>query len=115
MNRPKESEIKEDIVRLRKGGADIDTLLRLMRERGLSQIDSHLMLVRATGMEFAKAQKLVFESEVWADRREVNTKLQEDLAQALLELSQEEDPNFKIEVEWEPESPEDDEPPGKKR
>jgi hypothetical protein len=114
MNRPKQREIEEDIIRLSKGGADIDTLLRLMRERGLSQIDSHLMLVKATGIGFAEAQKLVFESEVWADRREVNAKLQEDLAQALLELSQENDPNFKIEVEWEPESPEDDKPPDEK-
>jgi len=115
MNRSEKGQIEEDIVTLRMGGADIEALLALMRERGLSQIDSLLMLSRLTGIGFSEAQKLVFESETWADRREVNAKLQEDLAQALLELSQENDPNFKIEVEWEPESPEDDGASGKKR
>ena len=64
------------------------------------------MLARVSGFEFAEAQSLVFESKTWADRREVNAKLQEDLMQALRELSQENDPNFKIEIEENPDEPE---------
>ena len=101
MNRTGTREVQADVIRLKKGGADVETLLGLMRGRGLGQADSFLMLARVCGMEFAQAQKVLFDSETWADRREVNAKLQEDLAQAVLELSQESDSKIKIEVDWE--------------
>ena len=106
MNRSEWKELEADVIRLRKGGADVETLLSLMRERRLSQTDSFLILARVSGFEFAEAQKLVFESKTWADRREINAKLQEDLIEALRELSQENDPNFKIEIEESSDEPE---------
>ncbi len=115
MSHSKRSEIEEDLIGLKKGGADIEALLGFMRERGLSQIDSSLMLARICRLDHGQALKTVFESSTWADRLEDNIKLQQRAMQAWIELSKEGDPNFKIEVEWEPESPEDDEAPGKKR
>ena len=106
VNRSEWKELEADVIRLRKGGADVETLLSLMRERRLSQTDSFLILARVSGFEFAEAQKLVFESKTWADRREINAKLQEDLIEALRELSQENDPNFKIEIEESSDEPE---------
>jgi hypothetical protein len=45
---------------------------------------------------------VVFRSKTWADRLESNIQLQESVMQAWRELSEEnDDPNFKIEVEWE--------------
>jgi hypothetical protein len=115
MDRSRQGEkIEDDLIRLKKGGADTEALLGFMRERGLSEIDSSLMLARVCHLEHRQALKTVFRSKTWEDRLQDNIRLQEQAMQAWIELSQEEDPNFKIEVEWEPESPEDDEPPEKK-
>ncbi len=99
MHRFEWKELEADVISLKKGGAIVEMLLGQLRERGLSQIDSSLMLVRVAGIEFGEAQKLVFESRTWADRLEINLQLQRDLMQALIELSQENDPKFKIEFE----------------
>jgi hypothetical protein len=71
-----------------------------MREKGLNQTDSLMLLMRVTGMDKSEASNVILESRTWADHKENNLRLQETLAQALLEFSVEnEDPNFKIIVE----------------
>ena len=107
MSGSEKNEIEADVTRLLKAGADIETLLGLMRERGLGQTDSFLMLARAAGLKFGEAQRLVFESKTWADRLETNIELQKLAMQAWRELAEENDPDFKIEVEEEPDSPEE--------
>jgi len=93
------------------GGTDFEALLGYMRERGVDQTDSYFMLARVTGMDVAKAQKLVFQSKTWADRLEANIGLQNNLIQAIKELN-EEDPNFKISFEFEPDPEESENEPG---
>lgn len=103
MNDRDKNEIQADAMRLHKGGADVETLLRLMRERGLSQGESSLMLGRVTGLDFAESQRRVFESKTWADRFEVNVQLQKDFMEAWREVAQEnKDPRIKIEIEPDP-------------
>ena len=97
----REDEVEAGAAGLWSGGADFEALLGYMRERGISQIGSFLMLARVTGMDVAKAQKLVFQSKTWADRLEANIELQNNLIQAIKELN-EEDPNFKISFEFQP-------------
>jgi hypothetical protein len=96
-----EKAIEAEVLKLWDSGADFESLLGFMRERGVSQAGSFLMLSRVTGMEIEKAQKIVFQSKIWADRLEVNMQIQKDLIQAIKELN-EEDPNFKISFEFQP-------------
>jgi len=58
VNRSEWKELEADVIRLRKGGADVETLLSLMRERRLSQTDSFLMLARVSGFEFAEGSEI---------------------------------------------------------
>ena len=97
----RENEVEAGVVGLWNGDADFEALLGYMRERGVDQTDSYLMLARVTGMDVGKAQKIVFQSKTWADRLESNIQLQNNLIQAIKELN-EEDPNFKISFEFQP-------------
>jgi hypothetical protein len=97
----RENEVEAGAVGLWNGGADFEALLGYMRERGVDQTDSYLILARVTGVDVGKAQKIVFQSKTWADRLESNIQLQNNLIQAIKELN-EEDPNFKISFEFQP-------------
>jgi hypothetical protein len=107
-----ETAVEAEVRMLWDGGAEFEDLLRFMRERGVSQIGSYLMLVRVTGMDWSRAQKLTFQSKTWADRLEGNIQLQKDLIQAIKELN-EEDPNFKISFQFEPDPEESENEPDK--
>jgi hypothetical protein len=96
-----EKDVEDGVMELWNGGADFEALLSFMRERGVDQTDSYLILARVTGMDVGKAQKIVFQSKTWADRLESNIQLQNNLIQAITELN-EEDPNFKISFEFQP-------------
>jgi len=106
MGKSKREEIQPEVVRLLGGGADMETLLGFMRERGLDQMDSLLTLVDVVGLDTGEAYDLILDSRTWSDQRENNLRLHQTLIQALQELSQEQDPNFKIEIEPDPDSPE---------
>jgi hypothetical protein len=102
-----ERAVEAEVSKLWAGGADFETLLGFMIEHGVSQIGSFLMLARVTGMERSKAQRLVFQSQTWADRLEANMQTQRNLIQAIKELN-EEDPTVKMSFQFEPD-PEDSE------
>ena len=106
----RENEVEAGVIGLWNGGADFEALLGYMRERGVDQTDSYLILARVTGMDVAKAQKLVFQSKTWADRLEANIQLQNNLIKAIKELN-EEDPDFKISFEFEPDPEESENEP----
>jgi hypothetical protein len=102
------------VAKLWDAGADFEALLAYMRENGVGQTDSFLMLERVTGMDRARAQLITYRSKTWADRLEVNIQLQKDLIQAIKELN-EEGPNFKISFEFEPDPEDDKDEAGKKK
>jgi hypothetical protein len=99
MNEVERKQIADDVLSLLKGDADLESVLGYMREKGLSQTDSFLTLMKTTGIDMEEAQKRVFNSRTWADRLEANIKLQQDAMQAWRELAEESDPSFKIDVE----------------
>jgi hypothetical protein len=105
MDYTKLKEVEADLAKLWDGGGEFESLLGFMRENGLDQTDSFLILERVTGVDRTRAQQITFRSKTWAGRLEVNIQLQKDLIQAIKELNKE-DPNFKISFEFEPE-PED--------
>jgi hypothetical protein len=105
MNDPEKKAIEADVIKLSKAGADRETILHFMRERGLGQADSLHILMRATHMDLGEARTLMIDSKTWADQRENNLRLQEELMEALFELSKEDDPNFKIIAESDTEEP----------
>lgn len=111
MDTSHERAVEAEVVKLWNAGADYEALLGYMRENRVSQIGSHLMLARVTGMDSLKAQKLVLHSRTWSDRFEVNVQLQKDLIQAIKE-SNEEDPNFKMSFEFEPDPEDSEDEPG---
>jgi len=98
-------QTEADVFRLKKAGADPETLLRFMRDRGFNQPDSLSTLMKATSMDLGEASDFMLDSKTWADERDRNLKIREQLAQALLEIS-EEDPNFWVISDSEPEEPE---------
>jgi hypothetical protein len=102
MNEYEKNAVETDASKLLSDGADTETLLQFMREKGFNEADSFLALSRIMRVDLGEAQLVVFRSKTWADRLETNIQLQESVMQALRELSEEnDDPNFKIEVEWE--------------
>jgi hypothetical protein len=88
--------VAEIIVEALQNGADIETVIRLMRNSGLNQPDSITLLTECTGVDLGDAQSAVLESTAWADQRERNIQIQDELAQALSELSQESRGGFRI-------------------
>jgi DNA repair ATPase RecN len=110
MERPNRKEVETEVTKLWDAGGDFESLLSYMRENGVSQSDSFLMLEKVTGVDRASAQRITFQSRTWADRQEVNAQLQKDLIQAIKELS-EEDPNFKVSFEFEGDPEESGEDP----
>ena len=108
----REKNAEDGVIELWNDGADFEALLSFMRERGVDQTDSYLILARVTGMDVGKAQKLVFQSKTWADRLESNIQLQNNLIQAIKELN-EEDPNFKISFQFQPDPEESENEPNK--
>jgi len=99
MNDKDMEEMYSDLMKLRKGGADVELLLGLMRERGLCQHESSLVLAKVASLEFGEAKRIVIESKTWADSLEATVELQRRAMEAWRELADEDDPNFKIEVE----------------
>jgi hypothetical protein len=96
-----QKEIEANVIKLRKGGADIETLLSFMREKGLSESESLHPLMKAANVERDVARDLIIDSQTWIDHRESNIQLQENVLQAWLELSQEDNPGAKVVVEFE--------------
>lgn len=91
-------EVEADIARLRRGGADVEALLRFLRDRGFNESQSIGVLLRV-GLDLGEIHDAIFTGETWADCRERNVRLHEQLYEALHQLSQEDDGNCKIIVE----------------
>lgn len=89
-------EVETDAAVLWKRGATIEALLAFLRERGLNQPRSRDALVTVTGIDDGHAQIAVLESETWKDQYERNLLIQEELEQALFQLTKEQDLDVKL-------------------
>ena len=65
-------QVKAELVSLVSSGMDKEGLMRAMRERGLSKIESMRMLRDHGGMTLRDAKRIVHLSSAWADRKEVD-------------------------------------------
>ncbi len=79
-----------------KGGASVEALLKFMREGGLNQPRSADAIASITGVATGDAHVAVIESETWKDQRERNILIKEELEEALLALSKDENADVKI-------------------
>jgi hypothetical protein len=101
MNEDETKKVEADAATLWMGGADIESLIKLMRERGFNQRRSSDALTTVTGMSSDEARVAVLESETWRDQYERNLLIEDELAQALLELSRDESSGIKVVLEEE--------------
>ena len=102
MDESEKKAVETGASKLLDNGADTETLLQFMRQKGFNETDSFLALSGIMKVDVGEAQLVVFRSKTCADRLQSNIQLQESVMQAWRELSEEnDDPNFKIEVEWE--------------
>jgi ubiquinone biosynthesis protein UbiJ len=83
------NKVRADAIELVKQGGDVEVLVRFMRAQGMNQPDSARLLADLTGMDLDTAQMAVLESSTWADQLERNIRIQDELAEALSELSEE--------------------------
>jgi hypothetical protein len=67
-------------------GSPYDDVLDWLRQSGLEKFDS-ILIIEETGMPYGEAKLLVHDSPVWADRRESDDRLEEQLWRALFVLS----------------------------
>ena len=75
-----------DAGALWRSGADIESLVKFMRERGFSQAQSTEALERVTRFEAIKAQIAVIYSEPWRDRFQQNLELNQQFIAGLFQL-----------------------------
>jgi hypothetical protein len=79
------SLIESDAIKLLRGGADHETLLRFMRDQGLGIAPSAHLLAKLGDISLADAQVELTNSETWSDQREGLLGLQHQLLQAFEE------------------------------
>lgn len=101
MNEEKAKKIDTDIETARMEGADIEALIKLMRDRGYNQRRSADEPRTITGLSYEEAHAAVLESEAWKDQNERNLQIEDELAQAFIELSQYESSGIKVVFEVE--------------
>jgi ribosomal protein L7/L12 len=82
-------EIVADAHRLKAAGADQETILVFLRERGFNKIDS-IKTVRALyGLSMPKAKELIDHSAAWSDRFYSDLQLRQTALRALRDIAAE--------------------------
>jgi hypothetical protein len=92
MEEREREDLERDALGEWKRTANTESVLRLLRERGLNQPESLSILMNLSGMDLRGARDAIVRSQTWADQCERNVRIQGELEQALLELSGEELP-----------------------
>ena len=83
------SAVRSQATDLWRSGANIEAVVRFMRDRGLSQGHSVEVLHATTGIGEIEAQIAVIYSDTWRDQWERNVKTNEQLMEALTQLTNE--------------------------
>ena len=89
MDEPEKAATATDAGVMWRSGADIESLVKFMRERGFNQAQSTEALNGFTGLDPIKAQIAVIYSETWRDQDERNVQLNEQFIEALIRVGQE--------------------------
>jgi hypothetical protein len=89
MNEHEKTAVAADAVLLWRSGVDIESLVKFMRERGLSQEQSTEVLTGVARLDAIKAQIAVIHSEAWRDQYQRNAQLNQQFIDALIQLGEE--------------------------
>ena len=89
MDEREKTAVATDTAVLWRSGADIESLVKFMRERGFNQPQSTEALTCVTGLDPIKAQIAVVYSATWRDQYQRNMQLNEQFVEALIQLGQE--------------------------
>ena len=87
---PEQNAIAARAVRLVEAGAAQEIVLGVMRQGGLSKIDSIKLLSELTGVGLLEAKNLVHGSRAWRDTFSRDTEFKAGLAEALRALDEDE-------------------------
>lgn len=66
--KPRDPEVIADVRRLAQGGADRETILVFLRDKGFDKIDSTDTVQELYTLSVAEAKDLVHRSAAWSDR-----------------------------------------------
>jgi len=93
--KPRDPRVVADARRLAAAGADRETLLFFLRERGFNKIDSIKTVRELYGLAMPEAKQLIDCSAAWSDRFLSDLELRETAMRALRDIAAEsaEDPN----------------------
>lgn len=91
MDQPKkpDPEIVADAERLAAAGADRETILVFLREKGFGKIDSIKTIRPLFNLSMKEAKELIDYSAAWSDRFESDMKLREIAWQAIQDIAAE--------------------------
>ena len=92
--KPPDPEIVADAHRLAAAGADRETILVFLRDKGFNKIDSIKTLRGLYGLSMPEAKDLIDHSAAWSDRFEYDMELRETAWRALRELAASNDPTL---------------------
>ena len=65
-------EIKEIFDSVYNQGIDIERLISLLKEKGVSQAETTMLLCKEMGIKFFDADRIVLYSKAWKDVKEIN-------------------------------------------
>lgn len=92
--KPPNPDVVADACRLVTAGADRETILVFLRERGFNKIDSIKTIRGVFGLSMPEAKDLIDHSAAWSDRFEYDMEFRETAIRALRDLAASKDPTL---------------------
>jgi hypothetical protein len=105
---PPDPEVVSDARKLHSAGANIETILVFLRERGFNKIDSIKTVRPLYGLSMEEAKDFIDHSDAWSDRFYSDMQFRETAIRALRDIAAENanDPN-RLKITLGPDEPED--------
>ncbi len=92
--KPPDPEVVADAHRLAAAGADRETILVFLREKGFDKIDSIKTARELYGLSMPEAKDLIDHSAAWSDRFHQDMEFRETAMRALRDLAASRDPSL---------------------
>ena len=92
--KPPNPEVVADASRLAAVGADRETILVFLRDRGFNKIDSIKTIRGLYGLSMPEAKDLIDHSAAWSDRFDHDMEFRETAIRALRDLAASKDPGL---------------------
>jgi hypothetical protein len=92
--KPPNPDVVADARRLEAVGADRETILVFLRDRGLNKIDSIKTIRGLYGLSMPEAKDLIDQSAAWSDRFDHDMEFRKTAIKALRDLAASKDPSL---------------------